>query len=169
MNSNLLDLFIIAMSIAVILQMGILVALLVSVRKSSARMESLAGELHRRALPALDTVHHILADSRPRLNSVMENVSATTGAVRAQAERLEATLDDVLDRARLQVIRADELASRALDHVEVTAENVQGSIAAPARQLSGVMQGVAAGLEAYFRGNRTRRRGEVRQDEEMFI
>jgi hypothetical protein len=169
MNSSLLDVFIIAMSIAVLIQMGILVALFVSVRKSTARMETMADDLHRRAAPILDTVTGILADSRPKIDSVMNDVAATSGAVRAQVERLEVTVDDALDRARLQVIRADEITTRALDCVEETADVVQTNLAGPARRLSGVMQGVAAGLDAYLRGKARPRRGDMRQDEEMFI
>lgn len=169
MNAQLLDLFIIAMSVMVLIQLGILTALLVSVRKSSRHMENLAEQVSQRALPALETAQGILSDARPRLNALAENLEVISSSARNQMQRLETTVDDTLDRLRLQVIRADEMTSRALDRVEDSAEAVQTSLTTPARQLSGVMQGVAVGVEAYFRGNRNRRRGETRQDEEMFI
>lgn len=169
MNAQYLDLFIIAMSVAVLIQLGILAALLVSMRKSSRRMAQIAEEVSRRALPALEAAHGILADARPRLDVIGANLEALSGSARNQMQRLETTVDDALDRLRLQVIRADEMTSRALDHVEETAEAVQSRLSTPARQISGVMQGVAVGIEAYLRGNRNRRRGELRQDEEMFI
>jgi ABC-type transporter Mla subunit MlaD len=168
MNANYLDLFIIAMTVAVLIQLGILTALAISVRKTSKRMETLADQASQQAIPALAVARGILEDARPRLQAITHNLETTSGSVRHQMERLEATVDDALDRLRLQVIRTDDMTSRALDRVEETAEMVQEKVSTPARHFSGIMQGVAVGVEAYMRGNRRRRR-DTRQDEEMFI
>jgi hypothetical protein len=78
-----------------------------------------------------------------------------------------------VDRARLQVIRADELLTRTMDRVEQTSEMVHKTVISPVRQLAGVMQGITVGLEFLF-GGRVRRDGNrnerqaVPQDE-MFI
>jgi hypothetical protein len=86
--------------------------------------------------------------------------------VRQQLERLEVTVGDVLDRTRLQVIRADELATRAMDRVEEATNVVSHAVTSPVRQVSAVLQGVAAGLGAFFGG---RRRERNMQHDEMFI
>jgi hypothetical protein len=89
-------------------------------------------------------------------------------------ERLDATVDDVVDRARLQIIRTDELLSRTLDRVEETSEMVQRTVVSPVRQFSGLIQGVTAGIE-FLLGNRGRRNGGSRESrrpvpqDEMFI
>jgi hypothetical protein len=89
-------------------------------------------------------------------------------------ERLDATVSDATDRARLQVIRADELLSRTLDRVEQTSDLVTKTVVSPVRQVSGIIQGVTAGLE-FFLGNRVRRNGDGRNSrrpvpqDEMFI
>jgi len=59
---------------AVVLQAGILAALYVTMRKSSARMEALAVELKTKALPALETAQEILIELRPKL--VQKNARA---------------------------------------------------------------------------------------------
>jgi hypothetical protein len=94
--------------------------------------------------------------------------------MRAQVQRVDATVTDVVDRARLQVIRADELLSRTLDRVEQTSDMVHNTVISPVRQVSGLMQGITAGIE-FLLGNRRRRNGggsdarrPVPQDE-MFI
>ncbi len=87
---------------------------------------------------------------------------------------MDATVNDVVDRARLQVIRADELFSRTLDRVEQTSEMVQKTVVSPVRQLSGIMQGITVGLEFLFAG-RGRKNGGGREErrpvpqDEMFI
>ena len=55
----------------------------------------------------------------------------------AEIERLDATVNDIVDRTRLQVIRADELVNRTMDRVEETTEMVHRTVVSPIRQLSG--------------------------------
>jgi hypothetical protein len=89
--------------------------------------------------------------------------------VRGQLGRLDATVNDVLDRTRLQVIRADELLNRTMDRVEETTEMVHKTVVSPVRQLSGLMQGLTVGLEFLFAGKRRRREGVTVPQDEMFI
>ena len=65
---------------------------------------------------------------------------------------MDATVNDVVDRARLQIIRADELLSRTLDRVEETSDMVHKTVVSPVRQFSGLIQGVTAGIEFLFGG-----------------
>jgi hypothetical protein len=68
------------------------------------------------------------------------------------------------------VIRADELVNRTLDRVEETSEMVHRTVVSPIRRLSGVIQGLSAGLE-FFLGRKRRNSGDgvgVPQDE-LFI
>jgi hypothetical protein len=89
-------------------------------------------------------------------------------------ERVDATVSDVVDRTRLQIIRADDLLTRTLDRVEETSEMVHKTVVSPVRQVSGLIQGVTAGLE-FFLAGRGRRNGGSRESrravpqDEMFI
>jgi methyl-accepting chemotaxis protein len=171
---NLTSVFIALTGAAVLLQAGILAALYLAMRKSSARMEALAIEVKTRALPTLETAQAILAELRPKLTVIADNLTETTHSVRSQVERMDATVDDVVDRARLQIIRADDLLSRTLDRVEETSEMVHKTVVSPVRQFSGLIQGVTAGIE-FLLGNRARRNGRTRDarqpvpQDEMFI
>jgi methyl-accepting chemotaxis protein len=171
---NLTPLFIALTGAAVVLQAGILTALYLAVRKSSARMEALAIEVKTKALPTLETAQAILTELRPKLTVIAENLTETTHSVRSQVERMDATVNDVVDRARLQVIRADELLSRTLDRVEETSDIVHNTVVSPVRQFAGLIQGVTAGIE-FLLGNRGRRNGGSREarrpvpQDEMFI
>ncbi|MGA7909152.1 MAG: hypothetical protein WCA16_17225 [Candidatus Sulfotelmatobacter sp.] len=170
---NLTPLFIALTGAAVVLQAGILAAMYLAMRKSSARMEALAVEVKTKALPTLETAQAMLSELRPKLQVIVENLSETSFAVRAQVQRIDAAVTDVVDRARLQVIRADELLSHTLDRVEETSEMVHKTVVSPVRQLSGVMQGITVGLE-FLLGNRSRKNGgsgarRTAPQDEMFI
>ena len=171
---NLIPIFVALTGAAVVLQAGILAALYLSVRKSSARLEDLASEVRTKALPTLETAQAILTELRPKLTVIADNLTETTHSVRSQVERMDATVNDVVDRARLQIIRGDELLTRTLDRVEETSDMVHSTVVSPVRQFAGLIQGVTAGIE-FLLGNRGRKNGGSREarrpvpQDEMFI
>ncbi len=170
---NLTPLFIALTGAAVVLQAGVLVALYLAVRKSSTRMQAIAEEVKTKALPTLEMAQTTLTELRPKLQVITDNLMETTVLVRNEIERVDATVSDAADRARLQIIRADELLSRTLDRVEETSDLVSKTVVSPVRQVSGIIQGVTAGLE-FLLGNRARRNGDSRSrravpQDEMFI
>jgi methyl-accepting chemotaxis protein len=172
-----LPIFIAVTTFAILIQAIILIALYLAVRKTSARVEAVATDVRTKFLPALDTAQNLLTELRPQVQTVVANVQTVMGnvnqssaTVRAQLARMDATLNDIVDRARLQVIRVDELVSRTVDRVEETSDVVHRTVLSPVQKMSGLVQGVTAGIEAFV-GGRRRRRGNgmgVPQDE-MFI
>ena len=167
---KLVPLFIICTAIAVMIQAGILVALFLAVRKTSGRVEALATEVTSKALPTIDTAQQMLVTLRPRVEDIVANVEQSARMARGQMERMDATVSDIVDRTRLQVIRADELVNRTMDRVEETTDMVHRTVVSPLRQLSGLMQGVSTGLE-FFLGRKRRqpRDGMGVPQDELFI
>ena len=161
-----LTILVIELGVAILIQISLLVAILVAVRRSSGRVESLVSQVEQRALPAIDSARAMIDTSRPLLQEVLTNAASSSALLRQQIERVDVTLNDLLDRTRLQVIRADELASRAIDRVEEATEAVSHGVSVPVRQVAGVFQGIAAGVGAFF-GRRHRERSM--QHDEMFI
>ncbi len=171
---NLLPLFIAVTAAAVVLQAGILVGMYFAMRKSTVRMQALAEEVKSKMLPALDTTQATISELRPQLATIAENLAEVTTLVLCQVQRIDATVNDIVDRSRLQVIRADELLTRTLDRVEETTEVVQKTVVSPVRQFAGIIQGITAGVEFFF-ASRGRRNGGGRENrrpvpqDEMFI
>jgi signal transduction histidine kinase len=170
MDDNLLRVFIALTAFAVVVQAGILVALYLAVRKSTARMEALATEVAAKTLPTLETAQSMLIELRPKIETLASNAAESTTILRSQLGRLDATLSDILDRARLQVIRADELLNRTMDKVEDTTEIVHKTVVSPLRHVSGLVNAVTTGVETFF-GQRRRqpRNGMGVPQDEMFI
>jgi len=164
-----LTIFIAVTAAAVVIQAGILVAMYLAVRQTSARMEALAAEFKTKALPAVETAHSMMVELRPQIENLLTNVSDVSTLMHNQMERLDATLSDVIDRTRLQVIRVDELLNRTLDRVEQTTELVQKTVVSPVRQFSGLVRGVTAGVEFLLGARRRHRDGVTVPQDEMFI
>jgi hypothetical protein len=128
-------------ALAVVIQMGILIALFVFSKKASERLQSL--------LPRIRDTKILLAEATPKVREVLDNLVVLSATVRQDAERISSTANEITDRVCAHVVRADELVTRMLNRVEETTETVQQV----KRQMSGVRTGVAAGL-AKFLGSR---------------
>lgn len=176
MDDNLLRIFIAVTSIAVLIQAGILVGLFLTVRKSTAKMEALAEEVKGKAMPLIQTVQASVVELRPQIEQITAkvaeisaNVADSTTTVKNQINRIDATITDTLDRARLQVIRADELLSKAIDKVEETTEAVQRTVTSPLRQVNGIVAAIHTGVEVFMGQKKRPRNGAGAPQDEMFI
>jgi len=159
---------------AVVLQAAVLLAMYLAMKKSGERMQALADDVKTKIMPTVVEAQEMMSHMRPKLEVIVDNMEDATTVLRGQIHRVDATVNDVIDRTRLQVIRADELFSRTLDRVEQTSDMVHKTVVSPVRQISGLMQGITVGLEFLF-GGRGRRNGGGREErrpvpqDEMFI
>jgi hypothetical protein len=169
-----MSVFVALTGIAVLLQAGVLLAMYFAMRKSSQRMEELAADVKTKVMPTVVEAQAMMSTLRPKIETIVENLSDATTVLRSEIRRVDATVNDAVDRARLQVIRADELLSRTLDRVEQTSDLVHKTVVSPVKQISGLVQGITTGLEFLFSG-RNRRNGGSREQrrpvpqDEMFI
>ena len=166
--------FVAISSAAIVSQAFILLAMYIATKKTSAQVEKLAEEVRSKALPAVESIQTIVVDNKPRVEEIIENLAAASTTARSQLVRIDATLNDVLDRTRLQVIRADELATSTMDKFEETTEIVQHTIVKPVQRISAVMSGLSTGLGLFVAGRRARKNGGPKpggagQEEDMFI
>jgi ElaB/YqjD/DUF883 family membrane-anchored ribosome-binding protein len=167
--------FIVIAAVAIVLQLAVLSAMALSIKKTTEQMQKMAAEIQSRTLPLLDMANHILSDTKPRLDIITNNLAETSVILKKQMERLESTVDDIVDRTRLQVIRADEMVTRTLDRVEETTDVVHHTVISPVRQVSAVVQGITSALGVFMGSSKRRARKEgerarkATQDEELFI
>jgi len=169
-----LTIFIALTAAAVMLQMLILLAMYLAMRKLNARLEAVVDETQSRVFPLLENAKVIQQDVKafletasPKIDVILDNAAHATTTVRTDIERVQATVNDLLDRVRLQVIRADEMVTRTMDRVEETSERVQQSVMSPVRKASGIAQAISVGVGTFFANQKRRRNGGPR--DEMFI
>jgi len=86
---------------AVLLQMLILAGMFFAMRKTSAKVESLAEEVKTKVLPTAELAHSMMTELRPKIATMVDNLSVSTTMVRTQMERVDATLTDIIDRTWL--------------------------------------------------------------------
>jgi methyl-accepting chemotaxis protein len=170
MHDTLLLIFVVLTFAAIAIQAGILFGLYVTAKKSSERMEGVLKQIESRALPLLDQARAILDDTAPKLQIITANLAETSATVRAQAQRMDMALSDVVDRTRLQIIRVDEMLSRTLNTIDKTTAVVQHVTVAPITKVTGMLQGLSAAIGFYLnRKGRPNPDNISNREEELFI
>src|SRR5579863_4439291 len=166
------EFFISIAAVAIVVQMAILVAMFVQLKMSMKEFTRIANDLQGRVDPILLRVNRILEDSEERISSVMGDTAEITRIARGQAQKVDRVVTEALERLRIQVIRADQILTGALEVVDEAGSKFRNTLWGPIRQASAVMKGIKVGLDMLRRqqNNKPERDADsVSQDEELFI
>ena len=167
--SGWLEAFIVVATIAIVLQMAILLAMFLQVRAALQQFQKLSSDFHSKVVPILARVNSILEDSEDRIASIMGDAAELTRVARNQAQKIDRVVTETVERLRINVLRADIILTGVLEVIEELGTTLRGNIWGPVKKASGLIRGIQVGLD-FLRGSR-KRRSEVdaTQDEELFI
>ncbi len=161
--------FIIVATVAIVMQMVVFVAILIEMRKRTRELTRVASDLQSKIGPILVRTNRILEDSEDRITSIMSDAAELTRLARSQAQKVDRVFTDAAERMRVQIVRADQILTGALEVVEEAGSTFRRRLWQPFAQITAMIKGVKAGLDM-LRGQRPRPDSETAtQDEELFI
>ncbi len=163
--------FVIVATMAILIQTGILFAFYRVISKLATRMDGLAGRMEEQSSPLLATSRAILDDAQPKIAEITSNLAESTALVRTHVAGMAEATGEIVERARQQAARLDDLVSNTVDKIEATTDVVQNSVLSPIRRIHALVQAVSAGV-SFLRANRRAHRASgnsTEEDEEMFI
>jgi len=166
--SGWLAAFIVVATVAIVVQMGILLAMFLQMREASRQFTRIATDLQARLDPILVRVNNILTDSEDRIASIMGDAAEVTRVARAQAQKVDRVFTEAVERLRIQVIRADQILTGTLEVIEEAGSTFRRKLWEPIQQASAMLKGLKAGLD-FIRGQKRPRPDQTTQDEELFI
>jgi len=168
--SGWLEAFIVVATLAIVIQMVILLAMFLQMRAAIQQFGRIAEKLHARVDPLLVRVNRIVEDSEDRIASVMSDTAEIARIARGSAQRVDRVFSETVERLQLQVIRADQILTGVLALVEEAGSKFRSTLWEPFQKASAILKGLKVGLDM-IRGNRNRRSesDSSRQDEELFI
>ena len=168
--SGWVEAFIVIAAIAIVMQMTILLVMLLSLKKSLDHFTRLSTDLQSRVDPILTRVNRILEDSEGRISSVMGDTAEITRLARGQAQKIDRVFTDTIERLQIQVIRADQILTGAMEVVDEAGSKFRSTLWGPIRQASAVMKGIKVGLDMLRRQQDRRAEPDgAPLDEELFI
>lgn len=161
--------FVAVTAIAVVVQVVILAALAISLRKTSERLGRIAEDVHQKLDPVLVRLKALADDTQPRLTAIVANVAEMTELARGQAYKMDRVLGEAVDRLRAQVVRADQIVTGAMTAVEGAGVQFKRTLWGPVTQAAAVIQGIRAGLDLFRERKRPPEGSRASAEDELFI
>jgi hypothetical protein len=168
--SGWVEAFIVIAAIAIVTQTVILAVMALQMKTAIERFNRIATDLQSKIDPILVRTSRILEDSEDRIASIMGDAAEITRVARGSAQKIDRVFTEAVERLRIQVIRADQVLTGAMEVLEDTGTRFRKSLWEPVQQASAILKGLKVGLD-FLRGqNRRSSQSEsARQDEELFI
>lgn len=132
--------------ISLLFQFAALAGMFIVLRRSMAKMQQIAEEAKGKALPVIAQAQNLLDELTPKVRSAVANMEDVTHTVRKQAGHVNDSVEDLVGKANAQIRRVDEMLTATLDAVDNASRAIEKAVAAPTRRVSGVLNGVRAGV-----------------------
>src|ERR1700739_178687 len=167
-----MEFFSIVAAIALVVQVGILIALFLQLKNTTESISRVVNDLHTRMGPILTRTQILLDDTQPKISSLVDDASHVVYLARAQAQKMDKIFTEASDRLRGQLVRADRILSGTLEAVEDAGTQVRRNFLGPVQKVSAIVHGIKIGLDV-LRSRRSHsenaREGAEQQEDELFI
>ena len=134
-------------SIGVLLQAFVLLGMYLAVRRLANRLHAITDELQPHIVPTVAAARTLIEDVSPKLKVASTNILEASHTLRHQADHVTETLDDLLDKTKVQANRVDEIVTASIDSASHATQAVQHAFSVPVRQASAVFAGIKAGFD----------------------
>jgi hypothetical protein len=146
-NSRLLMIFIALVAIAMVAQAIAVIVMVAGLAKARKRALEIAEEIRVKVMPIIDSAHEVIRDTTPKVKVITENFVETSHVIRNKAQEFEVTASDLNSKTRAQAARVDGMVTSVLNTTSEISESIQRGIKIPVREVSGIVNGVKAGLD----------------------
>ena len=164
-NSRLLMVFVAMVAVALMIQAIALIVMAITAGKARKRGIEIAEELRQKMLPIIADSHQFIKDNAPKVKVITENLVETSHTIRSKAQEFDVTASELNHKTRAQVARVDTMVTSVLNTTSEITDTVQRGIKIPLREVSGLVNGLKAGLDVLV--GRARGNGSARSVRDM--
>jgi methyl-accepting chemotaxis protein len=175
-SQTLLVIFVAVAAISILMQAGFTLGIFLGARKTQKKLTALADDLRIHALPMIQTSREMVQDFAPKLSaltakvdSIADNLSATSATLRSKTDQIGVLVGDVATRTQGQVSRVDGMVKVTLDQVTSAVQAIEHGIAAPVRQVNGIINGLRAGVEVLRQKNSDAYQNHHEPEDDLFV
>jgi hypothetical protein len=157
-NDTVLIFFVAMAGVAFLVQAVVAIALYVSMRRATTSLREQIDDLRGSIVPVFQASRQIIERIAPRIEPLTNDISRIAANVKiasgdmveiaeklkAEADAVQASAAEVMERVRLQTLRVDGMVTGVLDAADRAGDMMHRAVTAPVRQISGVLAAVKA-------------------------
>jgi hypothetical protein len=142
------DVFAAATAVGVLIQAGVLLALLIAFLKLTSKLDVILKQVTEEALPLVASTKVTLEELTPKLKTITANLAEVSETLKHESQTIKISVDEVLEKTRAQTARVDEMVSGTLDGISHASATIQQGIEVPMRHIYGIFNGLKAAVES---------------------
>jgi hypothetical protein len=154
----LVTIFVIATAVSVLIQACILVAIFISVRKTSKALLDTTNDLKATILPLVHSSRDLVERISPQVITISAGMADLTEVMKRETAGVKFSATEIMERISLQIKRLDTMLTHGLNTVEKASTIMEHTVSAPVRQVNGVMAAIKAVVNTYRSGSSTSQR-----------
>lgn len=159
-GSRWLLVFVGLVAVGMVVQAIVVAGMAVGAAKTRKRVMEMAEELRSKVIPLIDRSHELVHEIAPKVKVITDNLEHTSHLVRTKADEFQVTATVANAKTRAQVERVDGMVTSVLDATTDAATMLSNAVRVPARELSGLVNGLKAGIDVLL-GRRNGSRPEA--------
>jgi methyl-accepting chemotaxis protein len=156
----LLVIFVAVAAFSLLLQVLIAVGMAIATRRMQVKAEGLFNDLRIHVLPILSSSRTVIEDLTPKIKTISTNLTESSNNMRTMAGEVTGVVGDVAARTRAQAAHVEDLVDGTLDRISFAGNTIQHGISMPVRQVTGIVNGIRAGLNVMCGSSEARRSEE---------
>jgi hypothetical protein len=146
-NSRLLMIFVAMVAVAMVAQAVALIIMAIGAAKARKRGLEIAEEIRSKMMPIIVGGEELIRDTAPKVKVITENFVEASHVIRTKAHEFDVTASDLNAKTRAQAARVDGMVTSVLNTTAEISESIQRGIKIPVREVTGVVNGLKAGLD----------------------
>jgi len=150
MANWVMPLFAIVVAVALFIEMVVILAAFVAVRRLVGRMERLADYAQGQVFPVISKVQMSLDQAQPHISRFIGEATSRTHTAREEMERLDRQISETSDRILTTLTETDERVSHTLALVERTGSQTRRALLAPIQTVKALLHGVETSIQSYL-------------------
>lgn len=156
--------FVAVAAIALLMQLGTLLAMFLVVRKLQAQVTQVWPEIQA----IIGVTKRTAENVEKHVSKIGDTSNEILDVTKQQVAKIDELLTDATTRAKVQIERAEMVLDDTMGRAQETVSIVQRSVLRPVREIHGVLSGIRTTISYLGRGSRPTV-DHATSDEEMFI
>src|SRR5258708_2354419 len=168
-QETLLLIFVGLTGFALLVQVIILLAFFLTIRKTVAAVQADVQQLRTGIMPVLTKSRELMDHLGPKVDSIATDLAVLAHTLREQGAEIQASADEILGRVNRQAGRLDLMFTNVVDGVEHAGNVVVSSVSGQMRQVSAMIASARAFLTVLTTGKRDPRQQRIAADQARFV
>ena len=156
-TDTILIIFVAIVGVLALLQALVLLGIFLSLRKAAKSAMVATDDFKATVMPTIHSTRDLIERVSPQIVTISKGLAELTELLRKESRGVSVSASEIVERVNRQTKRLDGMLTNGLDAVERAGEVVETAVAAPIRQVNGIVAAVKAMVETYLSDTPRRR------------